>query len=423
MFQINKWLYPGIRIKRWIFLFVLSVLVLIAGLSGLLGNIFKNVRIEAINIDKYILRLQRLKFADIAFMLLGFAGIILAIRRIYYSILTVVMPNKEEEFINIAHKRAKMKRGPRIAAIGGGTGMPNVLKGMKEYTSNLSAIVTVADDGGSSGRLRKDYQVLPPGDIRNCIVALSDEETLLGKLFQYRFQKGKDLAGHNFGNIFITALSNVVGDFSRAVKESSKVLAIFGEVLPVSLDNVTLKAKLTNGKMVKGESKITKAGGIIDRVYIEPSNCKPYQPAIDAIKHADIVVIGPGSLYTSVIPNLLVPGIKEALMNTKTLKIYISNIMTQNGETDNYRVSDHIKAIFKHTGGKIIDYCIANNGVPKEELLKRYAKEKAYLVKIDKEEINKLGVSLIAGKLFSEGDFIRHDPKILAKMVMKIVII
>jgi len=423
MFQINKWLYPGIRLKRWIFLFILSVVVLIVGLSGLFGNIFKNVRIEAINIDKYIQRLQRLKFADVAFILLGFAGLTLAIRRVYYSILTTIIPNREREFINIAHKRAKMKRGPKVVAIGGGTGMPNVLKGMKEYTSNLSAIVTVADDGGSSGRLRKDYQVLPPGDIRNCMVALSDEETLLGKLFQYRFQKGKDLAGHNFGNIFITALSDVVGDFPRAVKESSKVLAIFGEVLPVSLDNIILKAKLTNGKMIKGESKITKAGGIIDRVYIEPQNCKPYQPAIDAIRNADIVVIGPGSLYTSVIPNLLVPGMKEALMNTKTLKIYISNIMTQNGETDNYRVSDHIKAIFKHTGEKLIDYVIANNGMPKDDLLKRYAKEKAFLVKIDKEEISKLGVSLIAGKLFSDGDFIRHDPKILSKMVMKIVFI
>src|ERR1035437_1409681 len=384
MFQINKWLYPGIRIKRWVFLFILSVIVLVAGFSGILGDFFKNVRIEKINIDHIFYRLQKLKAMDYFLIMLAIGGIMLAWRRAAFGVLTIIAPNKEREFLNNAYRNARLLRGPKIVAIGGGTGMPNVLRGMKDLTGNLSAVVTVSDDGGSSGRLRKDYQILPPGDIRNCIVALADEETLLGRLFQYRFSKGKELKGHNFGNIFITALSHVVGDFQTAVNESSKVLAIRGQVLPVSLENIQLRAKLKDGRTIKGESNIPKAHGHIDRVYIVPEKCAPYGPAIEAIKNADAIVIGPGSLYTSIIPNLLVPGIKEALLNTKSVKIYICNIMTQNGETDDYTASEHLRAIFKHTGHRVVDYIIANNKMPKDDVLKRYEKEKAYPVIIDK---------------------------------------
>ncbi|MEI7542618.1 MAG: YvcK family protein [bacterium] len=425
MFQINKWLYPGIRIKRWVFLFILSVIVLIAGFSGVLGDFFKNVRIARgiINIDHFFKYLQKLKAMDYFMIVLAIGGIMLAWRRASFAVLTIIAPNKEREFLNRAYQNAKLLRGPKIVAIGGGTGMPNVLRGMKDLTGNLSAVVTVSDDGGSSGRLRKDYQILPPGDIRNCLVALADEETLLGRLFQYRFSKGKELKGHNFGNIFITALSHVVGDFPTAVNESSKVLAIRGQVLPVSLENLQLRAKLIDGRTIIGESNIPKANAKIDRVYIVPKKCSPYGPAIEAIKNADAVIIGPGSLYTSIIPNLLVPGIKEALMNTKSVKIYICNIMTQSGETDDFTVSEHLKAIFKHTGVKVVDYVIANNKMPKDDVLKRYEKEKALPVKIDKEAISSLGVGLIQGKLFIDGPYIRHSPQQLARMIMKSIIV
>lgn len=421
--KINKWLYPGIRIKRWIFLLLLSIIVIIAGFAGVLGDVVKHVRIEVFNIDWVFYRLQRLKALDYLLLFLGIGGIILAARRAYFSMLTMFMPNREKEFINIAYRKAKLKRGPKVAAIGGGTGMPNVLRGMKRYTSNLSAVVTVADDGGSSGRLRKDYQILPPGDIRNCIVALADEEALLGRLFKYRFEKGDDLAGHNFGNIFLTALTHVVGDFPMAINESSKVLAIQGEVLPVTLDNIQLRAKLKDGREIHGESNIPEAAGEIDRVFIEPAGCAPYQQAVDAIKKADAVIIGPGSLYTSIMPNMLVPGIKEALAGEKQLRMYICNIMTQPGETDNYSVSDHVKAIFDHAGGKIFDYVVANNVRPGEELLARYAQEGAYPVRVDKEQVHALGVKLVEGQLFDEGEFIRHSPQRLARIIMKNMIV
>jgi uncharacterized cofD-like protein len=338
-------------------------------------------------------------------------------------VLTVYAPNQEKEFLNRAYQKAKLRRGPKIAAIGGGTGMPNVLRGMKRYTANLSAVVTVADDGGSSGRLRKDYRILPPGDIRNCIVALADEETLLGKLFQYRFGKKGELAGHSFGNLFITAMSHVVGDMPSAINESSKVLAIHGQVHPVTLANITLKAKLKDGRRITGESNIPKAKGAIERVYISPANCAPYPAAIDAIKNADVVVIGPGSLYTSIIPNLIVEGVGRAMRSKRSLKIYICNIMTQPGETDGYKVSDHIKAMFGHAGEGIIDYVIANNKVPSRDVAKRYARGKAYPVEIDRHEIQRLGVKLIEGALFDDGKFIRHSPEILAGLIMKQILV
>lgn len=420
---LNKWLYPGIKIKRWLILFILSFIVMFVGFSGIIGGFFNFIKIEKINFDNFFYRLHKLKFIDYLLFLLGFIGMFLAIRRTYFSILAIFGPHREREFINIAYQKAKLKRGPKIVAIGGGTGMPNVLRGLKQYTSNLSAIVTVADDGGSSGRLRKDYKVLPPGDIRNCIVALADEETLLGKLFQYRFEKKGDLAGHSFGNLFLTALTQIIGDLPKAINESSKVLAVSGKVYPVTLDNIVLKAKLKGGRKITGESNIPKAEGEIERIYISPAKCKPYPATITAIKSADIITFGPGSLFTSVIPNLLVSGIVEAIKRSKALKVYICNIMTQSGETTNFRVSDHIKAIFNHTGTKIIDCVIANNKLPDIKILKKYEKENSYPVEIDKHEIARLGVKLFEGQLFKPGKYIRHDPELLAKMIMKLIFI
>lgn len=318
-----------------------------------------------------------------------------------------------------------MKRGPKVVAIGGGTGMPNVLRGMKKYTYNITAVVTVADDGGSSGRLRKTHNVLPPGDIRNCLVALSDEEALLGKLFKYRFDKdaSAELAGHNFGNIFITALADVTGDFASAVKESSKVLAINGEVFPVSLDNLVLKAKLKDGREISGQSLISQGAGVVEELVLMPENITAYGPALAAIKKADAIIYGPGSLYTSVIINLLVPGIKEAIKASKAYKVYVCNIMTQPGETTAYTVSDHVRALIKHAGPGIVDAVIANNQLPKKAVLSQYEKKNSYPVQVDREEVLKLGVKLIEAKTFTEDDFIRHDPQIISKLIMKQMII
>lgn len=425
MSLINKWLYPGIRIKRWLLLFVLSIAVITVGFMGLFGGIFRNVKLKApVNVDNIFYRLQKLKALDYIFIILGTGGIVLALRRTYYSVLTVYAPGKSKEFLNLAYRKAKLKRGPKIAAIGGGTGMPNVLRAMKRHTTNLSAIVTVADDGGSSGRLRKEYSVLPPGDIRNCLVALADEETLLASLFQYRFGKKGELAGHSFGNLFITAMSHVAGDLPSAINESSKVLAIQGQVHPVTLANVTLKAKLKDGRKVSGESNIPEAKGRIDRVYISPAGCAAYPAAIEAIKSADVVMFGPGSLYTSIMPNLLVNGISKAIHNNRrALKIYVCNIMTQPGETDGYRVSDHLKAIFDHAGARIIDIVIANNKVPGAALLKKYAREKSYPVEIDRHEVQRLGVKLVEGALFEDEEYIRHSPECLAPIIMKQILV
>ncbi len=422
MFNLNKFIYPGVKIKRWLVLFILSFIVFAFGLSGVLGKLVEHIRIEQINVDDFFHRLQRLKLIDFLFLFLGIAGIILALRRSYFAVLTILFSKKEKNFFSRIYKEAKLKRGPKIAAIGGGTGLSVLLKGIKESTSNLTAIVTVADDGGSSGRLRKSYNIIPPGDIRNCIVALADEEDILSKLLQYRFTEKGELKGHNFGNIFITALTKISGDFPKAIKEISKVLAIRGQVFPVSLDNIKLKAKLKNGKEVYGQSNIAKSKVAIESIQIIPSNCKPYEQALKALKSADVVILGPGSLYTSIIPNLLIPGVKEILESDRILKIYICNIMTQPGETDGYTVSDHIKAIFKHSSNKVIDYVVVNDGIPRESLLKKYRSENSYIVKIDKEEIIKLGVKMVCAKLIEDGEYIRHSPSLLNKTIMKLIV-
>lgn len=422
MFDLNKFIYPGVKIKRWVFLFILSLIVFAIGFSGLLGWQLQHIRIEKINIDSFFYKLQRLKFIDFVLLTLGIAGIILALRRSYFAIISMFASERGKNVFTNIYKQAKLKRGPKIVAIGGGTGLSTLLKGIKEYTSNLSAVVTVADDGGSSGRLRKDYHIIPPGDIRNCIVALANEEDILAKLFMYRFTGKGELKGHNFGNIFITALTNISGDFPKAINEISKILSIQGEVLPVSLDNIKLRARLVNKKIIEGQANISKSKYPIEKIEIVPQNCTPYEKALKALKTADAVVIGPGSLYTSIIPNLLVPKVKEILEDSKITKIYVCNIMTQPGETDGYSVSDHIKAIFKHSSNKVIDYVLVNNGIPSETKLKKYRAKNSYLVKIDRNEVKKLGVKLIEKKLFDDEVYIRHSPYFLAKAIMKILV-
>ena len=311
-------------------------------------------------------------------------------------------------------------KGPKIVVIGGGTGLGTILRGLKEITTQLTAIVTVADDGGSSGRLRQEFGILPPGDIRNCLVALADLEPLMERLMQYRFTGGSGLAGHNFGNLFLAALTGITGDFEAAIKESGKVLAIRGQVLPATLEHVVLKAELSDGSIVNGESQISKSRLPIKKISLVPEDSKPVAEAINTIKEADIVILGPGSLYTSVIPNLLVADIAAAIQASAALKVYICNAMTQPGETDDFTASDHIKAIISHTGVNLIDIAVINTAPIPAAVLERYAEEGGQPVLADLEKVRALGVTPLAAEIIMQAPVIRHDAFKLAQLVYRL---
>lgn len=310
-------------------------------------------------------------------------------------------------------------RGPNIVAIGGGTGLSTLLYGLKNYTTNITAIVTVADDGGSSGRLRKELGIIPPGDIRNCIAALSDEDTLITELFKYRFTSGNNLEGHSFGNLFLTALREVMGgDFIKAVKAASLILRSRGTVLPSSPEPMKICAELSDGRIIEGESNIPLAKGRIKRVFCESKNIKAQSEAIDAILNAELIIFGPGSLYTSIIPNLLVPDITSAIKKSNAHKVYVCNIMSQPGETTGYTVSDHILALFQHTNcSDLIDVVIVNDRHP-QRLLQKYKEKGQEPVATDADVIQKLGIRLVARNLIKEEDLVRHDPKLLARAIL-----
>ncbi|MBR3654700.1 MAG: YvcK family protein [Elusimicrobia bacterium] len=303
----------------------------------------------------------------------------------------------------------------KIVAIGGGTGLSTLLRGLKAYDVDITAVVTVSDDGGSSGKLRKELGVLPPGDIRNCLVALAEEENLITKLFQYRFPKRGGLSNHSFGNLFLTALTSVSGGFDKAILNASDVLAIKGRVLPVSLDNVKMKATLVDGEKVTGESKISKSKSAIKTVEIEPKNAKVSKSVIDAILEADCVILGPGSLYTSVIVNLLFDGVIPALKKSRAVKIYISNIMTQVGETSDFKLSNHIDAIIQHSYPEILDAVFVNNGKIHDVIMNRYAKLNSVPVKIDK--LKYKNIKIIKKNFVSESQYAHHDFIKLSKAI------
>ena len=295
----------------------------------------------------------------------------------------------------------------KIVAIGGGTGLSTLLRGLKAYDIDITAVVTVSDDGGSSGKLRKELGVLPPGDIRNCLVALAEEENLITKLFQYRFPRKGGLSNHSFGNLFLTALTSVSGGFDKAILNASDVLAIKGKVLPVSLDNVKLKATLVDGEKVIGESKISKSKSAIKTVEIEPKNAKVSQSVLDSISSADCIILGPGSLYTSVIVNLLFDGVIPAIKKSRAIKIYVSNIMTQVGETSNFTLSNHIDAIIQHSYPGILDAVFVNNGKIPQYIIERYAKQDSVPVKIDR--LKYKNIKIIKKNFVSKSQYAHHD--------------
>ena len=314
-------------------------------------------------------------------------------------------------------------KGPKIVAIGGGTGLSTMLRGLKTFSSNITAVVTVADDGGGSGMLRQELGMLPPGDIRNCILALADTEPILEQLLQYRFQDGS-LKGQSFGNLFLAAMDGISSNFVEAVRRVSDVLAVTGRVLPVTLENVTLNAELDDGGIICGESRIGKHRdfhkGRIKRVFLEPSDAKPLQDVLDAIGESDIIALGPGSLYTSIIPNLLVKGVCDAIKNSKALKAYVCNVMTQPSETEGYSAYDHIKALEEHSYPGMVECCIVNNSSIPGKLLEKYLNDGAEQVRIDRDMILDAGIKLIEGNFASlKNGLVRHDPLKLARAVIE----
>src|SRR5579871_5932847 len=313
-----------------------------------------------------------------------------------------------------------------IVTIGGGTGLSALLQGLKHYATtvhplvDITAVVTVTDDGGSSGRLRREFAALPPGDIRNCMVALSEDSALLSRLFQYRFQSGRGLKGHSFGNLFLMALTQIMGDFPEAVKASSEVLNIAGRIYPSTAANVSLEATLAGGRRVVGETKISRSREKIRSVRLTPRKARPLDATLDAIEEADVITLGPGSLFTSVIPNLLVEGIPAAIRRSRAVKVYFVNLMWQPGETTDFQASDHIRAIHQHAGGKLLDYAVVNIRPIPSAVRQRYARQSALPVENDIDKIFKMGLKVMAGKLAQLSDKVRHEPSATAAVVVKL---
>jgi len=402
---IFKWLYPGIGIKRWIGLGVFGIMLVIIGSAGLRSEEYLMVQVM-----------------DTIIVISGIIILILGIKRMMHSFIVAIVPSsKDRELVDILYQRKHLGRGPKIVTVGGGTGLSVLLSGLKEYTSNITAIVTVADDGGSSGRLRQQFDILPPGDIRNCLVALADASTLMRDLFQFRFDKTSEFSGHNFGNIFITVMTRLTGDFEKAIKETSKVLALRGQVIPSTLNNVILVAEHKDGSITEGEDSIPKVHRPINRVYLKPAGSPATPEAIKAIAEAQIIVLGPGSLYTSIIPNLLIKEITDSIVASGAIKIYVCNAMTQPGETDGYTVSDHIKALISHSHPRIFDYCIINVGEISSQIRKRYEQENSYTVVNDTKKIESMGYRIVENDIIIGQDVIRHDPLKLAKVILSFV--
>lgn len=405
-----KWLYPGMRVKRWLALLVLGVFTIAAGLIVLLNTPVLSW-IEVWKPHPLVL---------VGLLLtLGTLFLSLAIRNIIRSVVGAIRPSDVPNLVEHVYKSRNLQKGLHIVTVGGGTGLSTMLRGLKNYSSNITAIVTVADDGGSSGRIRHDLGILPPGDIRNTLIALADTEPLMETLFQYRFSWGEGLTGHSFGNLFIAAMTDITGDFEESIRAFSKVLAVRGKVLPSTLESVRLGAIYEDGSTVLGESCIPQKDKRIKKVFLEPPDAHALPDAIEAILHADVVVLGPGSLYTSIIPNLLIPGFVDALARTSALRIYVCNVMTQPGETDGYTASDHLKAILTHSGSQqILDYVVVNRARITSAQTKKYAKEAAYPVQPDVGALEKLGVKVHMRDLLDQRDLVRHASAKLAAEIM-----
>lgn len=424
--QVNrwfKWLSPGLLVKRWLLMSVTGVLLTLLGIAiwVKLTPIYRLIEFTS-GILEFLTQLLPSYISGPLAIAVGLFFVLWGQTRTVGSIAEVLQPESDRELVDVLLAHRRLNRGPKIVAIGGGTGLSTLLRGLKQYSANITAIVTVADDGGSSGRLRREIGVLPPGDIRNCVAALADEEKLLTELFQYRFRAGDGLVGHSFGNLFLTAMTEITGDLERAIAASSQVLAVRGRVLPATLTDVCLWAELADGRIIEGESRITEAQGQIHKIGCIPPNPPALPAALRAIREADYIIVGPGSLYTSVIPNLLVPDIQRAIAKAKVPRIYVCNIMTQPGETEGYTVADHIKAIDRICGQRLLDAVLVQRKPPSPQSLKRYAEENCHPVFLDREEVAQMGCRTVLANVMDEDPktgYVRHDPQRLARVLLR----
>lgn len=420
--NLPKWFFPGLGVKRWLILIIFAFILITIGITPLFGfDLSVYVSSLMMSFLTTIFGAQAemiLKLISIIIIIAGLLLIYLSLLKIREELNTHITPNAE--ILDLLYEKRRSNRGPEIVAFGGGTGLSNLLRGLKKKSDNLTAVVTVADDGGSSGRIRDEMGILPPGDIRNCLVALADREPLMEKLFQHRFESEGGLEGHSFGNLYIAAMTEVLGDFEEAVRASSKILAIRGKVLPATNEDIKMGAIYNDQEKRIGESAVPVYDKEINRVFLSPENASTTPEVKESIEKADVIVIGPGSLYTSILPNLLVKGIVDAIRDSDALKLYVCNVMTQPGETDGYTAADHAEAIIDHCGKGVFDYIVVNNQQGSAELRKKYEEEGAYPVEIDRDRLNKLGIEIIEADLLKKESYLRHDPEALADLIYKL---
>ncbi len=422
MLRALKWLYPGMRVKRWIAVIFVGVFLFMFGAASLI--------LGFMNLDKGLAG-QLYTYAALGF-LVGGLFLLTGVYRLMKSLTELLAQrSRDKDLVDIAFERRYLGLGPRVVALGGGTGMSALLEGLKEYTSQVTAVVSVADDGGSSGRLRREFDMLPPGDIRKCLVALSDESPLLGELMQYRFSDADaagpagnvELAGHSFGNLFLTALWRLTGDFGEAVRQAGRILSIRGRVIPSTLDRISLVATYRDGSAMTGQRQISESAKRIDRIQLRPKPGPASRDILEAVEQANLIVLGPGSLYTSVLPNLLMAGIPEAIRRSSAVKVYVANIASQEGETRGFTLKDHLDAIRAHTGELPFGLVLVNSSDLPPPVLKKLREEGGAVVRYDPSSFDgeSRDLRFAEADLTGRENVLRHDPKKLGRMLMTLL--
>ena len=411
--RVVRWFTPGLHVKRWLGLLILGMVIISLGIGYLLRDFYQYGKFPQF-VGPLTLQFIPRPYRAALFGALGVGLIGYALYKLTQSVLGPFLPGRDRALSEIIYNYRFLQKGPRVVALGGGTGLSTLLRGLKKYTGNLTAIVTVADDGGSSGRLREEYRILPPGDFRQCLVALADAEPLVKDLFNHRFHQGS-LDGHSFGNLFIMAMAEVTGSFERALRESGRVLAVRGALIPSTLHDVTLIAEMADGETRVGESKIPKQNGPISRVFLKPDDSELNPEAALAIMNAELIVIGPGSLYTSILPNLMVPGMVRTIKESPALKVFVCNVASQHGETDDYNVSNYLRVLHEHVGESLFDFVIVNSN------LNHLPTGGQSQVIFDYREAQRLcpQVRFIAGDVVNNRIPSHHDPHKLSRLIVK----
>jgi uncharacterized cofD-like protein len=414
--RLPRWLYPGMHLKRWLVLVLLGIVILGLGGAVLLLDIYRGQQLDEIPLFFYLTGawLER----PVRAAILGGVGILLTVLGIWGLMRSIVSPlvMRGDSVMEVIYTKRYLARGPRIVAIGGGTGLSTLLRGLKGYSANITAVVTVADDGGSSGRLRQQLGIVPPGDIRNCIAALADAEPLMTQLMQYRFPAGSGLDDHAFGNLFIAAMTAITGDFEDAVRESNRVLAVRGQVLPATTVPLNLSARLASGRQLYGQVSLASTEEPIEQVFIEPADVRANPEAIERILEADMIVMGPGSLFSSVLPNLLISDIRDAIGVATGLKVYVCNVATQPGETGDFTASRHLRALFSHVGDDLVDYVLLNRNL-------QARRPEGWLgqpVEVDERRLEEMHVVIVEEDVIDPNNAHRHDPAKLATALMRL---